>query len=156
MLADTGSGVTLIWEDVWIQIHAKALVTLQPVLHSVVTASGEKLKLLGETNVKVTIGGVSGYHLVLMAQQLTQECLLGTDFLSQYGCCVDLRRHVIIAGGKDVPMVDRSKKMDNSLVCFVSTSESVEIPASCQMPLAATVSGQLWSVSEIGIVELHE
>ena len=44
MLVDTGSGVTLIWEDVWIQIHAKTLVTLQPVLGSVVTASGEKLK----------------------------------------------------------------------------------------------------------------
>ena len=34
-----------------------------------------------------------------------------------------------MAWGKDVPMVDRSKKMDNSLVCFVSTSESV-VPAS--------------------------
>ena len=78
-LVDTGFVVTLIQEDVWIQIHAKTLVTLQPVLRSVVTASGEKLKLLGETNVKVTIGGVSGYHLVLVAQQLTQEC---TDFLS--------------------------------------------------------------------------
>ena len=50
-------------------------------------------------------------------------------------------------------MVDRSKKMDKSLVCFVSTSESVEIPASCQMRLAATVSGQSWPVTEIGIVE---
>ena len=89
MVVETGSGVTLIREDVWI-IHAKTLVTLQPVLRSVVTASGDKLKLLGENNVKVTIGGVSGYHLVLVAQQLTQECLLGTDFLSQYGCVVDL------------------------------------------------------------------
>ena len=25
-------------------------------------------------------------HLVLVAQQLTQECLLGSDFLSKYGC----------------------------------------------------------------------
>ena len=66
--------VTLIREDVWKQIHAKTLGTLQPVLLSVVTASGEKLKLLGETNVKVSIGGVTGYHLVLVALQLTQEC----------------------------------------------------------------------------------
>ena len=62
-------------------------------------------------------------------------------------------RSVIIAGGKDVSMVDRSKKMDNSFVCFVSTSESVEIPASCHMRLAATVSGQSWPVSEIVIIE---
>ena len=86
ILVDTSSGVTLIREEVWKQIHAKALgTTLQPVLHSVVTASGEKLKLVGETNVKVTVGGVSEYHLVLVAQQLMQEYLLGTDFLSQYG-----------------------------------------------------------------------
>ena len=88
-----------------------------------------------------------------MAQQLTQECILGTDFLSQYGCVVDLRRRVIIAGGKDVSIVDRSKKMDNSLVCLVSTSESVEIPASCLMHLVATISGQSWPVSEIGTLE---
>ncbi|KAL5477205.1 hypothetical protein EMCRGX_G023961 [Ephydatia muelleri] len=112
MVVETGSGVTLIREDVWM-IHAKTLVTLQPVLRSVVTASGDKLKLL------VWVCG----------------------------------RSVIIAGGKDVSMVDRSKKMDNSLVCFVSTSESVEIPASCHMRLAATVSGQSWPVSEIVIIE---
>ena len=32
-----------------------------------------------------------------MTQQLTQECLLGTDVLSQYGCVVGLLRYVIIA-----------------------------------------------------------
>ena len=155
ILVDTGSGVTLIREEVWKQIHAKALgTTLQPVLHSVVTASGEKLNLLGETNVEVTIGEVSEYHFILVAQHLTQECLLGTDFLSQYGCVVDLWRHVIIAGGKDVPLVDRSEEKDNLLVCLVSVSESVEIPASCQMRLTATVSGgRSWPASENGIVE---
>ena len=113
MLVGTGSGVTLSWEDVWKQIHDKTLgTTLQPVLHSVVTASGEKLNLLGETNVEVTIGEVSEYHFILVAQHLTQECLLGTDFLSQYGCVVDLQQHVIIAGGKDVPLVDRSEEKD--------------------------------------------
>ena len=94
MLVDTDSGVTLIRENVWKQIHAKTLGTLQPVLRSVVTASEKKLNLLGKTNVKVTIRGVSGYHSVLVAQQLTQECLLGTDFLSQYGCVVDVQRHL--------------------------------------------------------------
>ena len=88
-----------------------------------VTASGEKLKLLGESNVKVTIIWISfGFG----GTAVDSGRLLGTDFLSQYGCVVDLLQHVIIAGGKDVPMVDRSKRMDNSLICFVSTSESVE------------------------------
>eukprot|EP00731_Ephydatia_muelleri_P010050 Em0005g636a len=97
-------------------------------------------------------------HNVLMSKEManmhtTLSIKMKSHFTQYwYGCVVDLRRHVIIAGGKDVPMVNRSKKMDNSLVCFVLTSESVEIPVSCQMRLAATVSGQTWPVSEIGIV----
>ena len=51
-------------------------------------------------------------------------------------------------------MVDRSEEKDNSMVCLVSVSESVEIPASCQMRLTATVSGgRSWPASENGIVE---
>ena len=49
MLVNTGSRITLVRED--------ALGTLQPVLQSGVTASGEKLKLLVETNVMVTMRG---------------------------------------------------------------------------------------------------
>ena len=45
----------------------------------------------------------------------------------------------IIADGKDIPPVDRNEEIDSSLVCFVFTSESVEISASCQMCLTATV-----------------
>ena len=43
-------------------------------LAQIVTASGEKQKLLGETNVMLTIGGVSEYHLIVVAQHVTQEC----------------------------------------------------------------------------------
>ena len=90
------------------------------------------MKCLVKTTIKATLGGVSEYHVFLIAQQLTLECLLGSDLLSQYGCVVDLRQHVIIAGGKKVPLVDRKKK-SHALVCFVSTSESVKVPASCQI-----------------------
>ena len=44
-----------------------------------------------------------------------------------------------MSGGKDVLLGDRNEEKDNSLVCFVSTSESVEIPASRQLCLTATV-----------------
>ena len=33
---------------------------------------------------------MSEYHLILVAQHLTQECLSGTDFVSQYEFIVDL------------------------------------------------------------------
>ena len=77
---------------------------------------------------------------------------------------VDLWQHVIVAGGKDVPLVNRSEEKDNSLVCFVSVSESIEIPASCQVCLTATVSGgrscMAWSnqakfMNEYGLVVAH-
>ena len=48
---------------------------LQPVLYSRV----RKLKFLGVNNVKVTVGAVSEYHVVLAVQWWTQEGLLGIN-----------------------------------------------------------------------------
>ena len=72
----------------------------------------ENLKLLVETTIKVTVGGVSEYHVFLIAQQLIQECPLGTDLLSQYGCAAAC--HHTVAGGKKLPLVDRSEEKENS------------------------------------------
>lgn len=51
--------------------------------------SGQELDLLGRSQVVVSVGGLSGRHSVLAARGLTQECLLGADFLSKHGCVVE-------------------------------------------------------------------
>ena len=54
--------------------------TIKAPVHSVVAANGEKLELVGQGEVSITIGGVTRRHRVLVTKHLTQECILGVDF----------------------------------------------------------------------------
>ena len=79
MLVDTGSAVSLVREDVWREAHPGAGDDqLESPSHPIVPANGE---LLGRTWELLTVGGVQEQHPVLIARHLTQECLLGADFL---------------------------------------------------------------------------
>ena len=76
--------------------------TIKALVHSVVAANGEKLELVGQVEVSITIGGVTRRHMVLVTKHLTQECILGVDFLTKHACVVDLLQHTFVIDGKIV------------------------------------------------------
>ncbi|KAL5503556.1 hypothetical protein EMCRGX_G010521 [Ephydatia muelleri] len=130
ILIDTGSAVTLVREDVWKKVQQSPKTIKAPV-HSVVAANGEKLELVGQGEVSITIGGVTRWHMVLVTKHLTQECILGVDFLIKHA----LRQHTFVIDGKIVQFNHTGVAED---VCFVSISETVTVPACCQMYISAS------------------
>ena len=48
----------------------------------------------------VEIGGLVGLHPILVAKSLTQECILGADFLVAHGCVLDYTTKTLLAGSK--------------------------------------------------------
>ena len=64
------------------------------------SANGEDLDLLGQSEVTLRIGGLVEKHMILVANGLTQECVLGADFLMQHSCVVDLQKMSLHAGGE--------------------------------------------------------
>ena len=143
MLVDTGSAVTLVKETVWKETCPG---NLQPVFHSVVVANGEKLEVLGQGEMKVSLGGLNEYHRVLVVKRLTQECLIAADLLTQYGCIVDFQRQIVIAGGKNIAF--SREREETSSICYITVSETVEIPALCQMVVPASCSANSWCGSD--------
>ena len=85
MLVDTGSGVTIVREDVWKESRQEECGPLTPPFCPVVAANGQELDLLGRSELVVSVGGLSG-HSVLVARGLTQECLLDADFIKTWMC----------------------------------------------------------------------
>ena len=95
----------------------------------IVTASGEKLELVGQCTMIIKIGGLSAAHTIMIARSLTQECLLGADFLSHHHCELDLQQQVLYAGGKHVYMCPPDGGVHEShAVCFVRMAETTEGP----------------------------
>ena len=55
-------------------------------------ADGQSLELIGQATVTLEVGNLCTVHNVVIVQSLTQECILGADFLTQYDCVVNFQR----------------------------------------------------------------
>ena len=62
----------------------------------------ESLSLCGQTKVDLKVGRHVRNHTVLVVQGMTQECLLGTDFLEQYQCVIDVRGRTMVMEGETI------------------------------------------------------
>ena len=95
ILVDTGSAVTLVREDVWVEAKSGGACQLEAPVHMVVAANGGKLNITGQCTVQIAVGPLSKDHVVLVAKNLHQECLLGADFLMRHGCVLDRQQKIM-------------------------------------------------------------
>ena len=130
ILVDTGSAVTLVREDVWIEAKSGGACQLEAPVHMVVAANGGKLhvKITGQCTLQITVGPFSKDHVVLVAKNLHQECLLGADFLMRHGCVLDLQQKIMFTEQGPVHFVSSVCTEHNTPVCFVALSEKVTVP----------------------------
>ena len=123
MLVDTGSAVTIIRADIcenkqwWQQME-------------------RGLQLDGQVVLNIHVGGLHVDQLFLVARDLTQECLLGADFLCANGCAIDFDARSMSAGGEVVILQFNQL---GPLVCDAAIMESISIPANCEFQLVATL-----------------
>ena len=103
MLVDTGSMVTLVRKDLWEEASGESR-SLRPPSRSIVTANGKALEIMGQVDICLSIGDFSCVFLVLVSEKLTQQCVLGADFLIKTGCMVDLQRGHLVIGKEIIPL----------------------------------------------------
>ena len=141
MLVDTGSAVLLVRGDVWKEAHPGARDDqLEHADCPIVVANSELLDLLGRISVLLTVGGVQQDHPVLIARQLTQDCLLGADFLLKHHYVLDLQSKTLMAGGKR-EKIDLSNSVSPATpVCHLRFTEKQVIPGRCQMMLQVKIT----------------
>ena len=68
----------------------------------IVTANGNPLSLLGKSEAMLTLGDVVTRYPVLIAKDLTQECIIGADFLECFKCIVDISTETLTVSGRKV------------------------------------------------------
>ena len=154
MLIDTGSGVTLIREDVWRDVLKSGGYGyhLKDLNHPVVAANGQQLNLLGQVELPLHIGSIHTNFPFLVASQLTQECLVGADFLSKFNCQLDLGAGVLVVGTEALSM-ETDKRRPSVGVCNVQLMEHVEVPGSSQMRILTACKGGLFGIQGSVLLE---
>lgn len=82
---------------------------------------------------------------------MTQECLLGADFLRKYACIVDIGKQCLLAGEESVPLHGSTVQELGS--CHVSVAETTVIPGQCQVVLPATLQRDAYPGTCVRVVE---
>ena len=151
MLVDTGSAVTLIHKNVYEQLdNTKA--KLRKVLVPVVSANGEPLTIEGQCVARFTLGGLTVSHNVLIAGGISQECLLGADFLVKHKGVIELDKRVLLLGGNRTA-IDLEVEESKPVTSKVSLVQTVTIPGRHEMIVPARVDLSRVPIGTPGVIE---
>ena len=139
MEVDTGSAVRLVYCRVLQK--AKTNFKLGMVTEPAVSANGRPLDIQGKCVLEIFLGGV------LVAVDLTQDCLLGIDFLGKHNFKIDVNTKTIQIGRE---VVDLKGKRELSKVFRISLVETVVVPGRHEMMFKGAECGVL------GLVKQHD
>ena len=148
MLVDTGSAVTLVHQRVL--NRSPQNFKLSVVGEPVVSANGQPLDIRGKCDLEICVDGVNVVHSVLVAADVTQDCLLGIDFLGKHGCKIDFEAKSLSIGSK---IVNLQAKSGGNKVFRISLAETVIVPGRHEIVLHAKVKGAGCGDGLLGLVE---
>jgi len=152
LLVDTGSAVTIIHRRLWEQGQAS---TLQKVDGGpIVAANGQSLSILGQVKSHILLAGGEFIHDVLVADDVSQDCLLGADFLTAHGFIIDFNSRMLCKGDLSAPLVTSHNPTRE--VCRVSIGEPVVVRAGEERVFFAKVDGISHSFPAAGVLEPKE
>ena len=80
-------------------------------------------------------------HPILVARNLTQECILGADFLVAHGCAIDYSTKTLHAGDKLVPIHCKALQVSSCIpvVCNAVLMENMCIQEQCEMQVPVSL-----------------
>ena len=127
LLVDTGSAVTIIHRRLWERGRGirRSRKLQQLTGGPVVAANGEPLSIMGQTRSRILLADKEFDQEVLVADNVSQDCLLGADFLETHGFTIDLRSRVLSSGAMSTSLTKPHTTVAS--VCRVSVCSSVVI-----------------------------
>ena len=150
MLQDTGSSVTLVHRRLFNKLGPN--LPLEEFREPIISANGDLLDIVGTCKLRLCVGGVDVVHSVLVAGDITQDCLIGVDFLVGNKCKLDFETGTLVAKGRTV-VLSSAMDRERPMVCRVSLSETVTVPGEHEMLMQAKLvhSGSAEGVT--GVIE---
>lgn len=124
IMLDTGSTVSVVSEKMWKKSGTNG-VNLKPVCGTLTTANGSAIIILGETAIRLRIGNTDVNFPMIVAQNISHDCLLGTNFLRKYCCRIMYDTGTFVIQGSEVPI--HYEKQAPS-VCRITLHSATTIP----------------------------
>ena len=126
LLVETGATVSIVSNDIYQKIPDVARPILTSTNQEVLTASGDKLKILGRCNFLMRLDDTKDMVVQALVAQITVDGMIGLDCLRSNAGLIDLQNSML--------EVDGSLKYAGKLGCFrVVAHDKVVMPAQSEM-----------------------
>ena len=105
-MLDSGSTKSLLSENVFKKMPLRSLV---PAKQSLITASGNLMDVIAETELEISIGDLQSSQKFIVFSSLITDCILGVDFLACHKVQLNFAKQIIIG-----PVIGELAKAEKS------------------------------------------
>ena len=149
-MLDTGSTVSVISDKMW-RKSGTIRGDLRPVCGSLTTANASAITILGETDMPIRIGVSDVNFPMIVAHNISHDCLIGTDFFRKYCCNIKYDTGTFTIQGSEVPI--RYEKQPPT-VCKITIQSTTTVPPGTEVTTEGKlVSGYERNYGSPGIIE---
>ena len=111
-MLDSGSTISLLSENVFKKMPLRSSVQAK---QSLMTASGNLMDVIAETELKISIGDLQSSQQFIVVSSLITYCILGIDFLARHKVQLNSAKRIIIGPGiGELNVADMSRGSSNS------------------------------------------
>ena len=153
-LIDTGAAVTVVSES-FFQSRAHSELMKRPMNVRFVGAGGEPLSITGMARINIAIGSIRTQMIVYVCKNLTEDCILGLDFLQDHQCIVDYKHKTLAAGNASVQLLRRPDSSNSIRFACASLIESLFVPPFTEIVVSCRVKDN-FSDNDVVIVERNQ
>ena len=87
------------------------------------------------------VGGVKDDFTCLVVRDLTQECIIGADFLTKHCCVIDLQNKTLRAGGESTTFCNLGdSSQESKAICHVFFPQTTVLPGQTEVELSLSLS----------------
>ncbi|VDI74064.1 Hypothetical predicted protein [Mytilus galloprovincialis] len=129
-LVDTGANVTILSKKFIDEINPSLLPKMNPVNINLITATGDSAPFIGQIDVEICLGNYIYHHNVLVAD-ISNEGIIGMDFLVTHDCDVLLSQNKLKIKGEIIQCYHYASSAKS---CYrVAIQETVDVPPNSEM-----------------------
>ena len=122
IMLDTGATVSVLSDEMWRKCGRNSC--LKPVTATLTAANSNEIEVQGQAAIRLRIADFDTSWTVIVARELSHDCLLGTDFFQEYKCKICYDTGTFMVGATEVPI--RYQKV-KPVACRVILQSDTEI-----------------------------
>ena len=140
LLVDTGADASLLSFAVWDKLSKKPEMNQDAATHKLVGVQGTPLSVCGIVQVDIDLAGEKFETEMVVVDSLTNEAILGKDFLKANKCIIDVSRETLHFDSRGITLSLNSPPGDQQVArVSITLDDTLEIPPRSEMEIMVSV-----------------